>query len=80
MSPKVKTIESEIKKLPAEEQIALLGRLEDMVYGEADEDPGFIELIDRRVREIESGKVQGRNAFQVLDEIKARLEARHATS
>ena len=80
MSPIVEKIESEIKKLPAEEKAALLERLESLVYGQEDEDPAFVAMIERRVREIDSGNVQGRNAFAVLNEIKARLEARRATS
>lgn len=71
MSPVIEKIEKEFKKLTPREQVDALNRLESMVYVDT-EDKTFIETLQRRVREIESGKVKGRDAFEVMKEIKAK--------
>jgi hypothetical protein len=40
-------IEAEIKKLPANEQVELLERLETILYGQDEDDPAFIETLNR---------------------------------
>ena len=72
MSPSGKTIESDFKKLTPEEQAELYDRLGQVVYGESEEDEAFIETLRRRVREIEMGTVKGRDAFEVIEEMKAK--------
>jgi hypothetical protein len=75
MSPIVEKIEEEFKKLPVHDQADLLDRLES-VFGQPSEDDAFIEALKRRVNEIESGQVKGRDAFEVLNEIKTKHSAR----
>lgn len=70
MSPVIEKIEKEFKKLAPREQVEMLNRLESMVYTDT-EDKAFIETLKRRVREIESGKVKGRDALEIMKEIKA---------
>lgn len=72
MSPEIAKVEREFKKLKPPEQAELLERFAQMVYGEEDEDSAFVETLKRRVAEIESGAARGRDAFQVLEEIKAK--------
>lgn len=69
----IEKVEEEFKRLPRNEQAELLERFAKLVYGEEDEAPAFIESLQRRIAQIESGAVTGRNAFEVLDE----LEAKH---
>ncbi len=72
MSPTLHKLEQEFKKLTPNEQAELFERFAKLVYGEEEEDPTFIKTLKRRVAEIESGAVTGRDAFQVLEEMKAR--------
>ena len=70
MAPVAHKIEQEFKKLTPLDQAELLARLElAVMYGET-EDAEFVATLDRRVAEIESGRVKGKDAFRVLDEIK----------
>ncbi len=70
MSAAIQKIEQQFKELTPDEQADVLERFEKLVYGEAEEDPAFIETLKRRVAEIESGAVTGRDAFEVLEEMK----------
>jgi hypothetical protein len=72
MSAAIEKVENEFKKLSPREQAELFERFAKVVYGEEDEEPAFIESLKRRVAQIESGAVAGRNAFEVLDEIEAK--------
>lgn len=72
MSLNGRTIENEFKKLTPEEQAELYDRLGQVVYGESEEDDAFIETLRRRVREIETNMVKGRDASEVLEEMKAK--------
>ena len=72
MSPGIDKVESEFKKLTPPEQVELFERFAKMLYGEDEEDPAFVDTLRRRVAEIESGAVTGRDAFKVLEEIKAK--------
>ncbi len=70
MAPVAQKIEQEFKKLAPQDQAELLERLESVVAEDDTEDAEFIETLNRRVAEIESGRVKGRDAFKVLDGIK----------
>jgi hypothetical protein len=72
MSTSALKIEEAFKKLDPREQAELYGRLGDLVYGGDEESDAFIATLKRRVSEIESGKVKGRDAFEVVDEMRAR--------
>jgi len=72
MSPAIEKVEKEFKKLSPVEQAELFERFAKTVYGEQDEDPALVESLKRRVAEIESGAVTGRDAFDVLQQIKAK--------
>ena len=72
MSPAIEQIEQEFKKLTPNEQAEVFERFAKMVYGEDDEDAALIQTLKRRVAEIESGAVIGRDAFEVIEEIKAK--------
>ena len=71
MSPTARKIEADFKKLPREEQDDLAGRLLALTQRAEDEalSPARQAEIDRRLREIDSGKASGRDAFEVLDEL-----------
>ena len=70
MAPVAHKIEQEFKKLTPLDQAELLARLELAVMDGETEDADFVATLDRRVAEIESGRVKGKDAFRVLDEIK----------
>jgi len=70
MAPVAHKIEQEFKKLTPLDQAELLARLELAVMDGETEDAEFVATLDRRVAEIESGRVKGKDAFRVLDEIK----------
>lgn len=72
MAPVAEKIEQEFKKLAPRDQAELLERLESVVADEETEDAEFLTMLNRRVAEIESGRVKGRDAFKVLDDIKAK--------
>jgi putative addiction module component (TIGR02574 family) len=78
MSPLAQRIEAEIKMLPANEQVELLERLETMLYGQDEEDPAFIETLNRRVAEIESGKVKGIPVEETFEKINRELKAKYS--
>jgi hypothetical protein len=72
MSPAIQKVEREFKKLTPKEQAEAFERFAKTVYGEQDEAPAFVETLKRRIAEIESAAVTGRDAFDVLEEIKAK--------
>jgi hypothetical protein len=72
MSPAIEKVEREFKKLTPSEQAEVFERFAKMIYGEDDEDTALIQTLKRRVAEIESGAVTGRDAFEVIEEIKAK--------
>ena len=72
MSPAIEKVEREFKKLTPSEQAEVFERFAKMVYGEDGEDSALIQTLKRRVAEIESGAVTGRDAFEVIEEIKAK--------
>ena len=78
MSPLAQRIEAEIKNLPANDQVELLERLETMLYGQDEEDPAFIETLNRRVAEIESGKVKGIPVEETFEKINRELKAKYS--
>ena len=75
MSPTVTKIDEEIEKLDSEEMIELNERLISRIHEREEEEglsPEWETEIERRVGEIRSGKVKGRDAFEVLDEVRAK--------
>ena len=72
MSKAAAQIEQQFKKLAPKDQAELYDRLGSVVYEETGENEELIRTLKRRVHEIESGAVKGRDAFEVLDELKAR--------
>jgi hypothetical protein len=72
MTPAVEKLEQQFKSLSPREQAEAFERLANVVYGEEDEDPAFIATLRRRIAEIDSGAVKGRDAFEVLAEIQAK--------
>src|SRR5437762_13530300 len=72
MSKAAAQIEQQFKKLAPKDQAELFDRLGSVVYEETGENVELIRTLKRRVHEIESGAVKGRDAFEVLDELKAR--------
>lgn len=65
-------IEKEIQELSVEDMLALheklLTSIEEKELAQ-NLDPAYADEIRRRVREIESGSVEGIDAFQALDEM-----------
>ena len=78
MSPIAKKIEQEFKKLSCQEQVDLADHLIATAF-EAREKIGinteWKTEIQNRVSEIDSGKVDGRNAFEVCDEIRVKYSS-----
>ena len=71
MSPMVKKIEEEIRKLPIEERVELHEQLISSIY-EAQQDlaPEWQAEIQRRASEMEPGKVKGIPAEKVYRKLK----------
>jgi putative addiction module component (TIGR02574 family) len=64
-----KKIEEEIQHLPLEDMLALHEHLIVSIHEREEArrlDPAFRDEIQRRVEEIDSGKVQGTDAFEAL--------------
>ena len=65
-----KRIEQDIRQLPLEDLLLLHEHLVDSIHDkEAALDPGYRLEIQRRMAEIDSGKVEGVDAFQALKEM-----------
>ena len=58
--------------LAPNEQAEALEQFARTVYGEDEENPELIKTLNRRLAQIETGMVTGRDAFEVLDELKAK--------
>ena len=72
MTATAKRIEQEIRQLPLEEMLILHEHLVASIHEKEDTqelDPAYCEEIQRRVKEIDSGKVEGIDAFQALNEM-----------
>ena len=74
MSAAIEKIEREFKNLSLTEQAEAFERLANIIYEDQEESPQFIAMLKRRVAEMDSGAVKGRDAFEFLDE----LESRHS--
>jgi len=68
----VERIEEEFKRLAPNEQAEALERFAKAVYGEEEENPELLERLARRLAQIESGVVTGKDAFEVLSEMRAK--------
>jgi Putative addiction module component len=68
----VERIEEQFRKLTPSEQAEALERLSKSVHGEAEESGELIETLNRRLAEVEAGRVAGVDAFAVLDELSAK--------
>ena len=72
MSPLAQKIEQEIRTLSEEEMVALNGCLVAVMQEKADAqglDLAFKNTVERRVKEIDEGKVEGIDAFKALDQM-----------
>lgn len=72
MATGIERLEEEFKGLAPNEQAELLECFAKLVCGDQDEDPAFLKSLKRRIAQIDSGEVKGRNAFEVLDEIEGK--------
>lgn len=78
MTAAAETILSNLLTLSEEDRLEIADRLQSSVYGAAEEaeDTELSEemkaTLDRRWEEIESGKVECRDAFEVLAELRAK--------
>lgn len=72
MTAVAQRIEKEIQQLSLEEMLALHEKLLVSI-GEKENaerlDPAYVDELQRRIREIDSGKVEGVDAFRALDEM-----------
>jgi len=72
MTTTVRRIEQEIRELSLEDMLLLHDQLVTSIHekGEAQKlDPAFRAEIQRRVKEIDSGKAEGVDALQSLEEM-----------
>ena len=70
MSPTAEKIEGEFRNLSEEEMVALSERLIESIHEKAEArglDPDFKQEIQKRVKEIDEGKVEGEDAFKALE-------------
>ena len=75
MTAAAETILSNLLTLPEEDRLEIAERLQDSVYAPqsgGDLTDEMRATLDRRWEEIESGKVQCRDAFEVLEEMRAK--------
>ncbi len=69
MTAAAKKIEQEIRELPLDDLLVLHERLVVSIHEKEDTqplDPAFREEVQRRVKEVESGKAEGVDAFEAL--------------
>lgn len=67
-----KKIEQEMRQLPLDDMLALHEQLIASIHEREDAqalDPAFKEEIQRRVKEIDSGKAEGVDPFKALEEM-----------
>jgi putative addiction module component (TIGR02574 family) len=72
MTIAAKRIEMEIRQLPLEDLLVLHEQLVASIHEKGDAeplDPAFRDEIHRRVKEIDSGKAAGVDAFKALKEM-----------
>ena len=72
MTAAAKRLEQEIRQLPLDEMLALHDHLVTSIHEKEDAehlDPAFRDEIQRRVKEVESGSVEGVDAFKALEEM-----------
>jgi len=72
MTAAAKRIEQEIRNLPMEDMLVLHEHLVASIHEREQAeplDPAFREEIQRRVHEIDSGKVKGLDAFEALKDM-----------
>jgi putative addiction module component (TIGR02574 family) len=74
MTAAAKRIEQEIRQLPLQDLLVLHEHLVASIHEKEDAeplDPAFRDEIQRRVRDVESGRVAGVDASEALKEISA---------
>lgn len=72
MTAAAKRIEEEIRQLPLEDMVVLHEHLVASIHEKEEAeplDPAFRDEIQRRVNEVDSGKVTGVDAFQALKDM-----------
>jgi len=76
MTATAETILSNLLMLPEEDRLEIAERLQSSVYGTPGEPEELSDemkaTLDRRWEEIESGKVQCRDAFEVIAELRTK--------
>jgi len=78
MNERVKKLAEEISKLPPEEQADLMDELLVLTYRPTDPeiDKAWVEEAKRRLQRYKSGLEPAHDAFDVLEDIRARLARR----
>jgi putative addiction module component (TIGR02574 family) len=72
MTAAAKKIQQEIRQLPLEDMLVLHEHLVESIHAKEDTqqlDPVFRDEIQRRVKEVDSGKAEGVDAFEALKEM-----------
>lgn len=80
VNARVRKVVDDFLELSPEEQKLAVVELEAVFEHEdpsEDVEKAWAEVIERRAREVLAGTRVGRDAFEVLDDIEARLRARH---
>jgi Putative addiction module component len=72
MTAATKRIQQEIRQLPLEDMLVLHEHLVASIHEKEDTqqlDPAFRDEIQQRVKEVDSGKAEGVDAFEALKEM-----------
>jgi hypothetical protein len=72
MSPTIEKIKKEVEELSVGEMVELHEKLIERIHARDEKyglEPGFKSALERRIRDVDDGKVEGRDAFEGLKEI-----------
>jgi hypothetical protein len=78
VNARVRKVVEEFLELSEDERALAVAQIEASIEGDdsqEDVEKAWAEVIQRRAREVLEGRSKGRDAFEVLDEIEARLRA-----
>jgi hypothetical protein len=78
MNARARQLLDELLRLSAEDRALIASELDASLEQDSPEvvEKAWAEVIERRARGVLAGRSRGRDAFEVLDEIEARLRAR----
>lgn len=81
MNARAKKLLDELLTLSAEDRALVAAELNASLDDEDEDPPELVEkewakVIEKRARDVLEGRSKGRDAFEVLDEIRAKLRAR----